>query len=139
MGLLQSIFRFLGVLSPLHIRLVTLFSRAECVGVDGYGNQYFRADARKGYSLERRWVLYAKTPDASCVPAEWHGWLHHQTKDCPATKQQTYRRPWQKTHQGNESGTDKAHLPPGHLLQGGKRASVSADYTPWSPSSSQKK
>ena len=43
------------------------------------------------------------------------------------------RRPWQKEHQPNPTGTPAAYLPPGHTLKGGRRAAATGDYEPWTP------
>lgn len=125
--------RFLGALSPAHIWMVTLFSGAKKVGKDAYGNTYFKASPRKGYKRERRWVLYDGAPEATKVPPEWHGWLHHQTNDVPEEGQTSFRRPWQRPHQPNRTGTNLAYRPPGHILSGGQRDKASGDYEAWSP------
>ncbi len=129
----MGLFSFLGVLSPAHIRFVTLFSGARKVGTDTLGNVYYRANPRKGYKRERRWVIYNGVAEASKVPPEWHGWLHHQTDVVPAQAEQSYRRPWQKPHQQNMTGTTQAYRPPGHILEGGQRAKATGDYEAWKP------
>lgn len=129
----MGLFRFLGVMSPAHIMWVNMFSGAKKIGTDPYGNRYYRAKARPGYHHERRWVMYKGTPDASKVPPEWHGWLHHQTDTVPADETESYRRSWQKPHRPNMTGTEKAYRPPGHLLVPGKRAEATGDYEPWTP------
>lgn len=133
MKLFQTMGQLLGALSPAHIRFVTLISRAALVGVDPLGNRYYRAKARKGYKRERRWVMYQGAPEASMVPPEWHGWLHHQTDVVPSEGVKSFRRPWQKPHQPNLTGTDKAYRPAGHLLKGGQRAASDSDYEAWRP------
>lgn len=127
MGLLK----FLGVLSPAHINLFTVLKRGEKVGEDDQGNIYYRAKPRKGYKRDRRWVMYEGAPEASKVPPEWHGWLHHQTNDVPSNE--GFRRPWQKPHQPNMTGTNQAYRPPGHILQGGQRDKATGDYEAWKP------
>lgn len=127
----MGIFSFLGVLSPAHINFFTLFSGGEKVGKDALGNTYYRAKPRPGYTRERRWVMYKDKPEASMVPPEWHGWLHHQTNDVPS--EEGFRRPWQKPHQPNMTGTNQAYRPPGHILEGGKRDKAVGDYEAWSP------
>jgi len=129
MGLLK----FFGVLSPLHINFFTWTSRGEKVGQDVFDNTYYRAKPRQGYKRERRWVMYKDTPEASMVPPEWHGWLHYQTDEVPDPDAQSFRRPWQKPHQSNMTGTNQAYRPPGHILSGGKRAPATGDYKPWTP------
>ena len=127
MGLLN----FLGVMSPAHINFFTTVKRGEKVGEDEFGNVYYRAKPRKGYKRERRWVMYSDAPEASSVPPEWHGWLHHQTDEVPS--ENGYRRPWQKPHQPNMTGTTGAYRPPGHILQGGTRDKATGDYEAWKP------
>lgn len=129
----MGLFSFLGVLSPVHIRFVTLFSGARPVGTDTLGNKYFAASPRKGYKRERRWVIYNGAPEASNVPPEWHGWLHHQTNTVPASNTASYRRPWQKPHVPNLTGTTQAYRPPGHVLEGGRRDKATGDYEAWKP------
>jgi len=127
MGLLK----FLGVLSPAHINLFTILKRGEKMGEDVSGNIYYRAKPRKGYVRERRWVMYEGAPEASKVPPEWHGWLHHQTNVIPS--EESFRRPWQKPHQPNMTGTNLAYRPPGHILEGGNRDKATGDYEAWKP------
>ncbi|MCF8496041.1 MAG: NADH:ubiquinone oxidoreductase subunit NDUFA12 [Alphaproteobacteria bacterium] len=129
MGLLN----FLGALSPAHILFFTWTRRRALVGTDQSGNRYYRGRPIKGYRHERRWVLYKGAPEASTVPAEWHGWLHHQTDVIPAEQAESFRRPWQKPHIPNRTGTNQAYRPPGHLLEGGKRPAATGDYEAWTP------
>ncbi|MCB9982773.1 MAG: NADH:ubiquinone oxidoreductase subunit NDUFA12 [Rhodospirillales bacterium] len=129
MGLLS----FLGVLSPAHINLFTLTAGGQKVGDDQFGNTYYRAKARPGYKRERRWVMYDGAPEPSKVPPEWHGWLHHQTDEVPEDGAESFRRPWQKPHQPNMTGTNQAYRPPGHILAGGRRNKATGDYTAWRP------
>lgn len=101
----------------------------QLVGSDQAGNRYYRE--RRRSSRPRRWVIYAGEAEPSRVPAEWHAWLHYLT-DSPLP--QTPRRPWQKPHLPNTTGTPQSYRPPGHDYLGGKRAHASADYEPWTPS-----
>lgn len=129
----MGIFSFLGILSPAHISLFTLTSRGEKIGVDQFDNTYYEAPARKGYQRTRRWVIYKGKPEASAIPPEWHGWIHHQTDAVPSPKGKSYRQPWQKPYTPNMTGTDHAYRPPGHVLEGGKRDKATGDYEAWSP------
>ncbi|MGH1403859.1 MAG: NADH:ubiquinone oxidoreductase subunit NDUFA12 [Alphaproteobacteria bacterium] len=130
----MGLFSFLGVLSPAHISLFTMTSRGKKVGTDQWGNTYYEAPARKGYKRPRRWVMYKGKPDASAVPPEWHGWLHHQHNTVPNETDETYRRDWQQPHQPNMTGTNHAYRPPGHILSDGERQKATGDYEAWSPS-----
>ena len=58
------------------------------VGSDSAGNRYYRGRPIGARKRERRWVVYASQPEASKVPAEWHGWLHG-TQAEPPTEEPT--------------------------------------------------
>jgi NADH:ubiquinone oxidoreductase subunit len=112
----------------------------EPVGSDQYGNKYYRQKnwrlTEKGagkFSRERRWVIYADETEASRVPAEWHGWLHHTAMDPPTAEEMQPRYPWQKPHEPNLTGTPQAYRPRGSLLRGGVRAPATGDYEAWKP------
>ncbi len=96
------------------------------VGKDALGNRYF--SAKDG----RRWVLYDGPNDASRVPPEWHGWLHHTHDDLPGEALPPVR-PWQADALPNQTGTARAHRPAGALERGGARSAATGDYQPWSP------
>ena len=115
----------------LGIRLFTMF-RGALAGTDSQGNRYFRDRARRAGARERRWVLYNGEEEASRVPAEWHAWLHHTTDAVPSAD--APRRPWQKPHLPNLTGTPDAYRPPGDLARGGVRPPATGDYEPWRPS-----
>jgi NADH:ubiquinone oxidoreductase subunit len=103
------------------------------IGIDGNRNIYYaERKPRPGRARARRWVAYAKAADASSVPPEWHSWLHYTT-DAPLPE--TGRKPWQKPHLPNETGTPRGYRPPGHDYEGGHRAHATGDYEPWTPGS----
>ena len=84
--------------------------RGEAVGSDEFGNRYYRE--RGGGRVhddslrrERRWVMYEGEAEASKVPPEWHAWLHHTLSD-PPPKGGPLKRPWQKPHLPNLTGTE---------------------------------
>lgn len=117
-----------GVLTNIQMLIHTLF-KGKRVGRDSVGNVYYRGAPRAGTKRERRWVMYKKGTDASAVPAEWHGWLHHQTDAVPLIDSK-YRKDWQKPPLANMTGTDEAYVPPGLR---GQRDAATGDYTAWSP------
>lgn len=118
-------------MTTIGTRLFTLL-HGRAVGVDDAGNRYFEERrARRGYRA-RRWVLYAGEPEASAVPPEWHAWLHYMT-DAPIPA--SLRRPWQKPHLPNLTGTPASYRPPGHDYKGGQRAPATGDYESWTPGS----
>ena len=97
------------------------------VGSDAVGNRYFSSADGK-----RRWVIYDGANDASRVPAEWHGWLHH-THDSVPDANAPPPRAWQAPSLPNLTGTQAAYRPRGALDRGGQRAAAVGDYRPWSP------
>jgi len=108
--------------------LLTTWFSGVLVGKDAYGNRYYRS--RKG---DRRWVIYAGTVEASRVPPEWHGWLHH-TFALPPTEDPPKLRPWEAEHLPNLTGTAEAYHPEGSLWKDGKRPPATGDYEAWRPS-----
>lgn len=114
----------------LWIKVRTYF-KGELVGNDSFGNQYYREKGPETLK-ERRWVIYKGRPEASKVPAEWHGWLHHLVER-PSPIEMVKKWPWEKKHLPNLSGTPYAYRPSGHFFSGGKRDAATGDYIPWSP------
>jgi NADH:ubiquinone oxidoreductase subunit len=111
-------------------RIFTLLN-GRVVGRDGNGNVYYE-DKNLRDGKRRRWVDYAGAPDASAVPPEWHAWLHYTT-DAPLPD--TGKRPWQKPHRANPTGTAGSYRPAGHDYSGGQRAAATGDYEAWTPGS----
>lgn len=112
-------------------RLIISF-RGRLLGHDALGNQYYEERRPRAAQRARRWVIYHGGDDPSRVPPEWHAWLHFTT-DAPLAE--GARRPWQKPHEPNHTGTAASYRPPGHDYEGGTRAAASADYEAWSPGS----
>ena len=106
--------------------------KGELIGTDELGNRYYQEKGRPYRPRRRRrWVIYKGEAEGSRVAAEWHGWLHH-TVDSPP-KRDRPRRPWQKDHVPNLTGTPLAYRPAGHDFKGGQRAKGTGDYEPWTP------
>lgn len=111
--------------------------KGEHVGTDAQGNKYYRSKGGKTSvaeygDRERRWVIYNGSNDASRVPSEWHGWLHHSYDELP----QSHLPPpkiWEADYTPNATGTDTRYLPAGALERGGRRASATGDYEAWTP------
>ena len=102
------------------------------VGQDAIGNIYYEDRRPREGAPRRRWVDYKGEPEASSVPPEWHAWLHY-TVDAPLPE--TGRKPWQKPHQPNLTGSADSYRPAGHDYAGGKRAAATGDYDSWTPGS----
>ena len=61
----------------------------ELVGEDQAGNRYYRTKGGAidpSLRVERRWVIYNGVAEASAIPPEWHGWMHH-IDDVPPTQE----------------------------------------------------
>ncbi len=105
-----------------------LFGRL--AGRDSFGNRYYQERRGRAGRRRRRWVAYAGPAEASMVPPEWHVWLHYTTAtplmDVP-------RRPWQRPHIPNLTGTPGSYRPRGHDYSGGRRVRTTGDYEAWVP------
>lgn len=107
--------------------------KGRLVGSDDQGNKYY--EAKDGASIGgyvRRWVIYNGDAEASRVPPEWHGWLHH-TVDVSPDKSGYRVKPWEKPHRANLTGTSLAYRPSGSLLAEGVRPAATGDYEAWKP------
>ena len=110
----------------------------ELVGHDDEGNAYYRTKGGKidpGIGVQRRWVIYNGTSEASRIPPGWHGWMHHRT-DTPPTKESYAPREWEIAHEGNPTGSAKAYRPQGSILgnpAAGKPEPVRGEYSAWTP------
>jgi NADH:ubiquinone oxidoreductase subunit len=106
--------------------------RGVAVGQDDQGNRYFEERRPSPDGRKRRWVIYAGLAEPSKVPPDWHGWLHYSFED-PPTIAPLPRKPWEKAHIPNLTGTPGAYRPKGSLARGGDRAKATGDYEAWSP------
>lgn len=95
------------------------------VGQDSRGNVFYTS---KDYA--KRWVIFNGEAEASNVSPEWHGWLHHTWDELPTDKP-LVKKPWQKEHQANLTGTLDSYAPAGSI----KKTSPLQrnDYEAWSP------
>ena len=132
MSLLKTIFTWWnGATAGIHF---TIAKRGVFVGQDEFGARYYEAkDASDSYDgRKRRWVIFNGYAEASKVPPDWHGWLHHTTDTLPP-QGGLPRKAWQKDHVRNLSGTDLAYRPPGStLVSGGDKPKPA--YEAWRPS-----
>ncbi|MET0294158.1 MAG: NADH:ubiquinone oxidoreductase subunit NDUFA12 [Phenylobacterium sp.] len=108
--------------------------RGLLVGRDELGNTYYEAkDTSDSYDgRKRRWVIFDGYAEASKVPPDWHGWLHHTFAEPPTTAPLP-RQAWEQEHLPNLSGTRFAWRPKGSLARGGERPRASGDYEAWKP------
>jgi NADH:ubiquinone oxidoreductase subunit len=134
MSILSEIFCWWGG-NTWGTRLLT-WRKGQKVGEDAYGNTYYMQRPGTGVGplgVPRRWVIYKSLAEASQVPPEWHGWLHHTVDDLP-TAEAYVAKPWQKEHRANMTGTSEAWRPSGSILASGQRPKATGDYKPWKPS-----
>ncbi len=110
----------------------TIWRHGKKVGTDAFGNTYYEETKARPGHWRRRWVMYDGLAEASRVPAEWHGWLHHTVKALP-TDEPYVLKAWERPHEPNFTGTDKAYHPKGSLAGAGQRAPGTGDYDAWSP------
>jgi NADH:ubiquinone oxidoreductase subunit len=108
--------------------LATTWFSGSYVGTDSNGNRYYQSKKDGA----RRWVVYSGLVEASRVPAEWHGWLHHTFAEPPTTTPFKLKT-WEKDHRPNFTGTPDAYRPDGSLLAAGKRPPATGDYQAWRP------
>lgn len=111
---------------------VMTWLQGQRVGEDSFGNRYYQERREPTGRRRRRWVVYAREDEASRVPPAWHAWLHHTSDDVPSDDSGK-TPPWVKEHLPNLTGTAEAYRPPGHTLEGGRRARATGDYEPWTP------
>ena len=73
-------------------------------GQDSFGNKYYQSKSGK------RWVIYKDEIDASKIPIEWYSWMHF-TNNKIENLHELKKFDWQKSHQPNLTGTEKAYHP----------------------------
>ncbi|KAF6989498.1 hypothetical protein CFC21_006830 [Triticum aestivum] len=107
---------------------------ATLVGVDTFGNKYYEKLHDTQYG-RHRWVEYADKGryNASQVPAEWHGWLHHITDSTGDKLLEEKTKKFIREHRQNYTGQgdDLIYHSKGHALNPGQRDWTR--YQPWEP------
>ncbi len=120
--LLQAVTWWNG--ATLNTRIHT-WRHGKRMGEDAQGNVFYsNADDT------RRWVIFNGEAEASRVSPDWHGWLHHTFKE-PPTEKPLARKPWEKPHEENLTGTALAYAPAGSIRR--KEPVSRHDYEAWSP------
>lgn len=105
---------------------------ARRVGEDSFGNVYYESKKPdRRYGRTKRLVAIGGDGDATRVPPEWHGWLHHTSPE--PVQRPNY--PWLQPHQPSATGTPQAWRPRGHDYVGGQRRGTTGDYEAWTPGS----
>ena len=81
-----------------------IFFSGKLVGEDKNGNKYY--ESKSG----RRWVIYNGEVEASKIPNEWYSWIHF-TPNKIENSHQLKKYDWQKSHEPNRTGSNKAYTP----------------------------
>ena len=102
--------------------IYTLFT-GKFAGSDQFGNKYYFN------SKGKRWVIYKNNIEASKIPPEWHSWIHFLVINKPSDK--TKKFSWQKPHEENLTGTNRAYKPEGSLTSDLKKSMKK--YETWKP------
>ena len=100
------------------------------VGQDEFGNKYYETKKVDSKKLKRM-VKYNGLPEASKIPANYHGWLHYNSDEFPTIKKDKFS--WQKKHLPNLSGTRYAYIPKS-ISENFVRNKQNTEYKPWTPS-----
>lgn len=111
---------------------------ATLVGVDKFGNKYYEKLHDTQYG-RHRWVEYAEKGryNASQVPPEWHGWLHHITDSTGDKLLEQKPKAYSVEHKENFSGQGEELIyhSKGHALNPGQKDWTR--YQPWEPKKEQ--
>jgi NADH:ubiquinone oxidoreductase subunit len=111
-------------------RLVTWWN-GQTLGTQFYTSRHgVKVGESETRDQKRRWVIFNGEAEASRVPPDWHGWLHHSWNE-PPTKAPLRHKAWEKPHQENLTGTPAAYAPPGSIRKA--KPVARADYEAWQP------
>ena len=111
------------------------FFKGKFVGKDERNNKYYKSNIAYGTKKEKRWVLYnnKRKNDPTFINPDWHAWLHHTINDIPNNSKTKKKFYWQKKLSPNQTGTEKAYQPIGHLLNKNKSKHKIKIYESWDP------
>ena len=102
------------------------------VGQDSFKNKYYSNSKNFNDLNAKRWVIFFGDIEASKIPPHWHSWLHKTLVEPPLNYSHKYV--WQKDHEQNMTGTDKAYYPNSHpLSKFYEPDEIKKDYDSWSP------
>ena len=68
----------MNFISKLAIKL-----SAQLIGQDTFGNSYYETRKAVRGGRTSRYVIFKGRVEASKVPSDWHGWLHHTEQSPP--------------------------------------------------------
>ena len=102
------------------------------VGMDDDHNKYYCNSKDFNNIVAKRWVIFSGNIEASKIPPHWHAWLH-KTIDIPPLNYK-HQYSWQKKHEQNMTGTDKAYYPNSHPLSKSYNPDkIKSEYDSWKP------
>jgi len=108
------------------------FLYGNLVGKDSGENKYYCNSKNFKDPDSKRWVIFNGAIEATKIPPHWHSWLHKSIDEPPIDYSHNFS--WQKKHQENMTGTDKAYFPNSHPLSNSyKNREIKSDYEPWKP------
>ena len=112
---------------------LTIWRHGQFVGEDQFGSRYYVQKTGVGPNGKpSRWVIYKGFSEPTLVPPDWFGWLHYIV-DTPPTQETYHRRPWEKPHRPNLTGTPEAYRPAGSIVGSDRRQKATGDYKAWRP------
>ena len=120
-----------AVTHPSEPNYLALFS-GSTQGVTGDGCPQHFTGPNLASELLGAGYTFTGYAEASKVPPEWHGWLHHTFVE-PPTVEPFLIKAWEKPHLPNLTGTIHAYRPQGSLARGGERQKATGDYEAWTP------
>ncbi|KAL2652418.1 hypothetical protein R1flu_020546 [Riccia fluitans] len=95
----------------------------QLIGTDDFGNEYYEKTTGVQHG-RHRWVVYKdRTYNASSIPPEWHGWLHHITDRTAEQLEGLKPRRYGIEHTRNRTGEGEQYIyhAKGHALNPNKR------------------
>ncbi|MDC0226757.1 NADH-ubiquinone oxidoreductase subunit NDUFA12 family protein [Alphaproteobacteria bacterium] len=102
------------------------------VGIDDQQNKYYCNSSDFTDIDAKRWVIFNGVIEATKIPPQWHSWLH-KTIDIPPYNYK-HKYFWQKDHEQNMTGTNKAYYPSSHpLSKSYNNEEVKKEYDSWNP------
>ena len=102
------------------------------VVTDSDNNCYYSNSKNSADLDAKRWVIFQGNIEATKIPPHWHAWLHKTIDNPPLNYSHKYF--WQKNHEQNMTGTDKAYYPDSHPLSNSyKSKAIKSEYETWEP------
>ena len=132
-----------GALQRAHVNVIingsvgdtVLQKRGVLRGKDMHGNMYYE-DVDTSQHGRHRWVVYHDlwNYNATTVPPEWHGWLHHITDDEPGANPNAFAKPFYAAEPTmTKTGTMDKYQPKGAFIHKRQEMGQWKKYRAWTP------